>query len=491
MKAYTHPIGILVMLAGVFYAITKDSATGPNPENRDNEVVMCATEEKTILPVTLFTPNLNPTPAAALVRKNIYSLTAAEINSIKTGIAAMKALPITNKTSWLYQAAIHGTTSSPAQPSWNTCQHGTQFFLSWHRMYLYYFERILRAKSGNPNLTLPYWDYQTNPALHPEYRNSAATNPLYDGTRNASINGGGSLPASISTSINTALSKIPFNVFQSGLEGPHGSVHVSIGGNMGAVNRAGQDPVFWLHHTNVDRVWSQWIRMCGGRQNPNDAAWLNPTYTFFDENGNAVNMTGSQVVNTAANLNYVYDFPLSLPCNIKWPFLDWVVIRPFKLPRPFTLNQTLIRTSFKEAVATPDAQKITNLALNLNSQELPDQVLVDLNGVKVERLPEGVIEVYLNLPDNEKPTPQSRSFVGVLDLFTAGAHATHTRRQIPIRINISDAAARLGIKMATDLSKIDLSFVVRGNTFKGQVVDARSSVSVADMDIVIERPVKK
>lgn len=491
MKIYTHPIGILVMLVGVFYAFTKDSATRTTPENREDEVVMCATEEKTILPAAFFSPNLNPNPPAPMVRKSIYSLSSAEISAIKTGIAAMKALPISNKTSWLYQAAIHGTTTAPPQPSWNTCQHGTQFFLSWHRMYLYYFERILRAKSGSPTLTLPYWDYQVNPALHPDYRNSAASNPLYDGTRNASINSGGSLPAAISTNINTAMAKIPFNVFQSGIEGPHGSVHVSIGGNMGAVSRAAQDPCFWLHHTNIDRLWSKWIRMCGGRQNPTDNVWLNQTYTFFDENGNAVNMTGSQVVNTAASLNYVYDFPPSLPCNIKWPYLEWVVIRPFKFPRPLLLNQNLLKASFTEAKATEDAQKISNLALNLNNQELPDQVMVDLNGVKIDRLPEGVIEVYLNLPANEKPSPESRSFVGVLDLFTASAHATHTRRQVPIRVNISDAAARMGIKMAADLSKIDLSFVVRGNSLRGQTIDARSSLSIADMDLVIERPVKK
>lgn len=491
MKVYTHPLGILVMLIGVFYAFTKDSTSRNTPENYKDEVVMCATQEKTALPASFFSPDLNLASPAPMVRKNVYSLTAAEINSIKTGIAAMKALPITNKTSWLYQAAIHGTTSGPPQPSWNTCQHGTQFFLSWHRMYLYFFERILRSKSGNPNLTLPYWDYQVNPALHPEYRNSAAGNPLYDGTRNASINAGGSLPAAISTSINTAMTKIPFNLFQSGVEGPHGSVHGSIGGNMGAVSRAAQDPCFWLHHTNIDRLWSKWIRMCGGRQNPTDNTWLNQTYTFFDENGNAVNMTGSQVVNTAASLNYVYDFPNSLPCNIKWPFLDWVVIRPFKFPRPLLLNQPLLKASFSEAKPTPDADKIKNLVLNLNSQELPDQVLVDLNGVKIDRLPEGVIEVYLNLPGNEKPSPESRSFVGVLDLFTASAHAEHSRQAMPIRVNISDAAAKLGIKMAADLAKIDLSFVVRGNSLRGQSIVAKSSIGISDMDLVIERPMKR
>lgn len=489
MKVYTHPLSIFVVLIGVLYAITKYPATRATEKNSD-EVLMCATEENTALPASNFTPNLKASPSP-LVRKNIYSLSPAEINSIKTGIAAMKALPITNKTSWLYQAAIHGTTSGPPQPSWNTCQHGTQFFFSWHRMYLYYFERILRAKSGNPNLTLPYWDYQTNPALHPDYRNSVPGNTLYDATRNASINAGGSLPASISTSINTAMTKIPFNTFQSGVEGPHGSVHVSIGGNMGSVSRAGQDPCFWLHHTNVDRLWSKWIRMCGGRENPtSDNAWMNQTYTFFDENGNAVNMTSSQVINTAASLNYVYDFPPSLPCNIKFPYLEWVVIRPYKFPRPLAFNQNLLRASFTEAKATEDLKKMSNLTLNLNNQEMPDQVLVDLNNVRIDKLPEGVIEVYLNLPTNEKPSPQSRSFVGVLDLFSAAAHATHTRKQVPVRVNISDAAARLGLK-AADLSKIDLSFVVRGNTVRGQTIDTRSAINIGDMDLVIERPVKR
>ena len=113
MKVYTHPIGILVVLLGVFYAFTKDSATRITPENREDEVVMCATEEKNLLPAAFFSPNLNPSSPAPLVRKSIYALSAAEINALKTGIAAMKALPIGNKTSWLYQAAIHGTTSGP------------------------------------------------------------------------------------------------------------------------------------------------------------------------------------------------------------------------------------------------------------------------------------------------------------------------------------------------------------------------------------------
>ncbi len=284
-----------------------------------------------------------------MVRKNVYTLSAAEIASIKTGITAMKALPLTNNNSWQYQAAIHGTTLANNLPSWNSCQHGTEFFLAWHRMYLFYFERILRAKSGNPNLTLPYWDYQTNAAIPPDYRSSAAGNPLYDASRSASMNGGGSLPASIMVSINNSLNNIPYFDFQSTLEGPHGSVHVAIGGNMGAVNRAALDPVFWLHHTNIDRLWEAWLRKCGSRTNPTAVAngtWMSKTYTFFDETGAAVNMTASQVLSTAASLSYKYDFPFKLPCNMvvfdpgKWHFQEISVLRK---PVALNVNQKITR----------------------------------------------------------------------------------------------------------------------------------------------------
>src|SRR5215217_9621545 len=82
--------------------------------------------------------------------------------------------------------------------TWNQCQHGSFFFFSWHRMYLYFFERILQAASGNPNLALPYWNY-FNPAqraLPVAFRQPAdASNPLFEARRAQGINAGAQLPA--------------------------------------------------------------------------------------------------------------------------------------------------------------------------------------------------------------------------------------------------------------------------------------------------------
>src|SRR5438094_441059 len=93
------------------------------------------------------------------MRRDVSTLSAANVTALRNGVQMMQSRPATDPTSWSFQAAMHGTYTMPANPSWNQCQHGSYFFLSWHRMYLYYFERILRAASGDSGLTLPYWNY--------------------------------------------------------------------------------------------------------------------------------------------------------------------------------------------------------------------------------------------------------------------------------------------------------------------------------------------
>ena len=88
---------------------------------------------------------------------------------------------------------------------------------------------------------------------------------------------------------------------------PHNVVHSALGGLMGDPDTAAQDPIFWLHHGNIDRLWNHWIEQGGGRADPTDAAWLNTTFTFYDEAGHAVYLTGAEIVDTVGQLNYRYD----------------------------------------------------------------------------------------------------------------------------------------------------------------------------------------
>jgi tyrosinase len=74
--------------------------------------------------------------AGAIIRKSFKTLTAAELTAFQNGVKVMKSRAANDPTSWTYQAAIHGTSSTPVQTAWNTCQHNITFFLSWNRMFI-------------------------------------------------------------------------------------------------------------------------------------------------------------------------------------------------------------------------------------------------------------------------------------------------------------------------------------------------------------------
>ena len=87
------------------------------------------------------------------------------------------------------------------------------------------------------------------------------TNPLFTANRNAAINAGtGQLSASAVSLASVLPGPIGFYPFSGNVYGtPHGDVHVGVGGWMGSVPTAAQDPIFWLHHCNIDRLWNRWL----------------------------------------------------------------------------------------------------------------------------------------------------------------------------------------------------------------------------------------
>ena len=58
--------------------------------------------------------------------------------------------------------------------------------------------------------------------------------------------------------INQILDLGDFNDFQSQLESIHDFVHVWIGGITAEIPWAAFDPLFWAHHSMIDRLWRLW-----------------------------------------------------------------------------------------------------------------------------------------------------------------------------------------------------------------------------------------
>lgn len=101
------------------------------------------------------------------IRRNVWGLGgdwADEILWYARGVAAMKARALAQPTSWRFYAGMHGFNStlwqqlgylfpsdqppSQAQLStfWSQCQHGSWYFLPWHRGYVLALEANIRAE---------------------------------------------------------------------------------------------------------------------------------------------------------------------------------------------------------------------------------------------------------------------------------------------------------------------------------------------------------
>src|SRR5580704_382789 len=145
------------------------------------------------------------------MRKNVWELGgewAAPILWYARGVAAMKARALAEPTAWRFYGAIHGLdpalwealgylTKAEAKLSnadtkrfWKQCQHGSWYFLPWHRGYLLAFEANIRAavvKLGGPaDWALPYWNYfkpnqfKLPPAFaSPDWPDGKGDNPLF------------------------------------------------------------------------------------------------------------------------------------------------------------------------------------------------------------------------------------------------------------------------------------------------------------------------
>src|SRR5262249_31066174 len=72
---------------------------------------------------------------------------------------------------------------------------------------------------------------------------------------------------------------------------PHGSVHCAMvtgscpNGLMGSVPVSALDPIFYAHHTNIDRLYECWLKVDETARLPSNATHLNAQFTFVDADG--------------------------------------------------------------------------------------------------------------------------------------------------------------------------------------------------------------
>lgn len=245
------------------------------------------------LPIQGTNTNLN-------VRKNAASLTQDEINRFTNAVKVLKstinsARDGTQISIYDQFVATHlacfdvAGRLDPNGVVFANPGHRGSAFLPWHREFLHQFEQMLQVV--DPTVTIPYWDYTDPNATQNIIFQNNFMGP--NGTTNFAVQSGffssangwwqrrdlsGKTWTGKSTQLqpltrrlrawenlptqtqqNTTLATTTYNNLESSLERTlHDTIHLWVGGSLGNVATSPNDPMFWLLHGNVDRLWAQW-----------------------------------------------------------------------------------------------------------------------------------------------------------------------------------------------------------------------------------------
>lgn len=297
--------------------------------------------------------------AQEYVRYNANSEKGKEhLAAMRTAFEKMRDMECTEGVSWYYQGAMHnipptinGTnvncaeyqTSEDKLWAWGECTHidaenARLHFLLWHRMYTWHLEKIVRHLSGVSDFAIPYWNYggmtDADNTMPPMLQDPSSS--LFEQARYSLLNSGNPMQpfyvAKIQKELNDLFNNPDFagaGGFTEKLEGaPHGFMHDYIGatysnpkesfynqifqrdtsGLMANVPSAGFDPVFWLHHSQIDRIWESWdVSPIGERPTLAEIKELPWSYQFIEPNGSHITYTMDEMYRKVFNMDYTYD----------------------------------------------------------------------------------------------------------------------------------------------------------------------------------------
>ncbi|BBN01239.1 polyphenol oxidase [Marchantia polymorpha subsp. ruderalis] len=218
--------------------------------------------------------------------------------------------------------------------------HFSWLFFPWHRYFIYFHERIIQHVLDDPEFSLHFWNWDNGFTVHKPkgarsgcYKRGDLLPPIYNitgmgqyqnrssrtklpglpvdlgivpeerdnpPTRPAEVvkpRNLATMHASMVTVGNTTrgfMGRIyrygDYQVLDpltgaGGLEVMgHASIHWWVGNTMGVVETSAGDPLFYAHHSNIDRLWNNWHKVPGGeRVDYSDPDFLEAEFLFYDE----------------------------------------------------------------------------------------------------------------------------------------------------------------------------------------------------------------
>lgn len=306
----------------------------------------------------------DPSGEPQRVRKNFYDLSDEELEIFFKAIGFMRNnYQLRDPRQWDNYALTHALHCTEPNPAHQQVHWGWNF-LPWHRGYLYFLERILadilttEFDIDGTKFALPYWDWSSQHGMpNTRIREQAGlaspffgydltqqdmteaddlgfdNSALLEGNRGPTLEKPQMDPANETTPASkqhvamtryymspgyiSMILAAPWDQFggqpvidrtgQGLLEaGPHNCGHDWVGTrigknrNMGTLRSAASDPIFFMHHSNIDRIWSLYT----GEQPDPTGDWGKPVYHWTDTDGKQVIATAEDIITKFTNVSY-------------------------------------------------------------------------------------------------------------------------------------------------------------------------------------------
>jgi len=421
--------------------------------------------------------------------------------------------------SWLGFSLQHGTYGD----GYKYCPHGDWYFLPWHREYVVMYEQAVRSVTGHAKFAMPYWDWTVDRTFPKAFSDST-----YKGKPNALYVAGRTLTTSncplkdsivgqtqvidkiyaetdfqaFGTSKNPAQNNLDMSwvVKGGGVQGilertPHNNIHNFIGHFMPSAGSP-RDPIFMMHHGNIDRIWAYWNGLgrsnLSGMSTSDQNLWLNMNFknNYLKPDGTPYSAVVKDLQNIIA-LGYTYD---NLPKATDK--------RVFDAERAKRLHALLATTGAKvqgmellrsanNLAATPGkpllkSMKLPKLGAAMAAPAPPagqrgTEVYAIIRNMKVGADVEAV-RVFVNLPNATASTPDSDPhFVDQIGILQHSEHDANHKAPPSALLDLTPTLRKLGGEIKDDTISVVLLPVLREGAAAANNSVVPASIEIAEL----------
>ncbi|GLJ28492.1 hypothetical protein SUGI_0560510 [Cryptomeria japonica] len=423
-----------------------------------------------------------PTSLPMRTRKAAHLADAELISKYDKALTLMKKLPLDDPRSFLQQGRVHcAYCNGGYKVGSDTVQiHKSWFFAPFHRWYMYFYERILATLIEDDTFALPFWNWDTEEGMPIPDMFTVNCSSLYNNNRDpchqppVRINlaapkscDSGDVSANYATIYSHMVSAAgtaelfhgaavryddgeTTTLSAGALESsPHNLVHLW-GGSPGNPNRedigslysAGKDPLFYTHHSNVDRMWYIWNNKLGNK-NYEDKDLMETPFLFYDEKKQLVKVKAGDCYDIS-KLRYQYQ-------DRELPWLN----KGRSLKKAGQLIAKPKTSTFEKAVDGKAKNLLSPLTFKVerpNKSPGKGQVeILKIEGVETDRRVFSSFEIFINYPEANSSTPfNSPHYAGSFStlghgIMTEGSMKSTTTKET-FKVGISETLEDLGIQ---------------------------------------------